>query len=402
MPRTRRDFLKHSALMAVGTTVPVFLRQSAVAASGADARRNDRILVVIQLSGGNDGLNTVVPYGDELYAKYRVALRIPRDQVLKIDDYHGLHPAMKGIRELYEDGLAAVVQGVGYPNPSRSHFRSMDIWHTASLAERLPEYGWLGRALDQPTLRRVRGTPAICFGSAELPRALVGRRSVPLVASLDQFRLEMEAELLRVTTRLASVPRSDPTLQFLQRTILDSYQTAEQFEQVTARYKPAVPYPATPLGKRLQMIAQVIAGGFDTRIFYTSIDGFDTHSGQAPRHQLLLSQLSEAVTAFCRDMQQQGQLDRILVMTFSEFGRRVQENASEGTDHGTALPMFLFGGRVRAGLIGAHPPLDDLVDGDLKFHTDFRSVYAAVLEHWLDVPSKPVLMERFEPVRILA
>ncbi len=402
MLRTRRDFLKHSALLAMGSTVPLFLRNSAAAAWRSGKPANDRILVVIQLTGGNDGLNTVVPYGDELYAKYRVALRIGKDQVLKIDDYHGLHPAMKGVRELLEDGLVGIVQGVGYPNPSRSHFRSMDIWHTASVAERLPETGWLGRALEQPPVRDYRGNPAICFGGAELPLALAGRRTVPLVASLDQFRLEMEEELRRVSTTVAAVPRPDPTLQFLQRSILDSYQTAAQFERITATYKPAVAYPDTPLGRKLRMIAQVIAGGFDTRIFYTSIDGFDTHSGQAPRHQLLLSRLSEAVTAFCRDMQQQGHLDRILIMTFSEFGRRVGENASEGTDHGTAAPMFLFGGRVRSGLIGPHPPLDDLVDGDLKFHTDFRSVYAAVLERWLGIPSEPVLMGRFDPVEIVS
>ncbi len=394
---SRRDFLKQSTLLAVGSTIPVFLRQSA-ATLASTRPRGDRVLVVIQLTGGNDGLNTVVPYGDELYARYRRVLRIPKRRVLKIDDYHGLHPAMTGMHELLGQGRLAIVQGVGYPNPSRSHFRSMDIWHTASTAAELPRYGWLGRVVDRPGFVQTGRIPGAFVGGQELPLALRARRSVPVIGSLEQFRLEMEAELKRTATELVAVPRQDPVLQFLQRTTLDSFTVADQLDRLVGPEKSAVRYPSTPLAQKLRIIARIISAGLGTRIFYTSIDGFDTHSRQAPQHQRLLQELSDAVAAFTNDLAVRGELDRVLVMTFSEFGRRVAENGSAGTDHGTAEPMFLVGGQVNAGLVGNHPPLDDLVDGDLKFHTDFRQVYATVLEDWLGVPSEPVLMDRYEKV----
>jgi uncharacterized protein (DUF1501 family) len=308
---------------------------------------------------------------------------------------------MRALRELWDEGWVGIVQGVGYPNPNRSHFRSMDIWHTASTAERLPEEGWLGRAIAEPKLGSSGQIPALYLGPDRLPRALVGRREVPAIASLEALRLQMEAEVLQAAQKTVSLPRRDPTLQFLQRSALHAYTTSQQLQQLVGEYRPTVTYPNTGLGQRLKMIAQLITAGFGASIYYTSLDGFDTHAGQAPVHAALLQELSDAVAAFCRDLHGRGELDRVLLMTFSEFGRRVRENGSAGTDHGAAAPLFVVGGKVIPGLIGPHPRLDELDQGDLKFHTDFRQVYAAVLEDWLGIPSEPVLLSMYEKVKLV-
>lgn len=400
---TRRDMLaaalRSSKLVSLGCTVPAFLHRSAIVS--ADEKDADRVLVVVQLAGGNDGLNTVIPYADSLYGKNRQVLRIATESVLRINDHVGLHPALRPMHELHEAGQLAVLQGVGYPNPSRSHFRSMDIWHTASTADRLPAEGWLGRAMTRPEVRRPGSLTAMHLGSQKLPLALVGRHSgVPSLNSLDDFRLQVAANARGGIRDIAAPERADATLQFLQQSTLQAYTASDRLEGLTGRYRSQVNYPGTELARKLKIVAQLIDSGFGTRIYYASLDGFDTHANQAQTHANLLTELAGAVKSFLDDVAQHGHRDRVLLMTFSEFGRRVKENGSRGTDHGAAAPLFLAGSKIKAGAIGTHPSLADLDDGDLKHHTDFRSVYASILERWLGCPSETVLGGRFESLPI--
>jgi uncharacterized protein (DUF1501 family) len=384
----------------MGLTAPTFLCRTARAAAGANSDR-ERVLVVIQLSGGNDGLNTVIPFADDLYAKNRGTLRIPTEQVLKIDGYCGLHPSLDGLAKLLEAGQLAVLNGIGYPNPSRSHFRSMDIWHTASLSEKLPGDGWLGRAIGRSEMRREGIVPALHFGGDKLPLALVGRTEVPSLSSLTDYKLQPGAAGRERLAAVAASQRSDSTLQFLQRSTLEAYATSGRLEEMAKNYDTPINYPPSELARKLKLVAQLIDAGFGTRIFYASLDGFDTHANQLATHANLLRELGDALKAFMDDLGHHGHHDRVLVMTFSEFGRRLKENGSRGTDHGAAAPMFLAG-KVKSGPIGKHPSLADLADGDPKFHTDFRSVYATVLEEWLGCPSHEVLGGRFDRLPVLA
>ncbi len=412
MSTTRRDFLKTSGLVAFGATVPTFLGRTALA---AEASKKDTILVVVQLTGGNDGLNTVIPFADPEYAKLRPTLKIPKDQVKKLNDSLGLHPALEGMAMLYEDGAMAVVQGVGYPNPSQSHFRSMDIWQAASMAETAGE-GWIGKAL------KFAPSPAfhVSTKNEPAPLALAGAPArVPSITSLEDFQLRVAGgsgadsrQQKSIIEGAAAMPGesisrrvSEPEapggnlLDFVSRTALNTYASSKRLQEIGKNYVAKEPYPQTGLAERLKLAAQLIDGGLGARIFYVSIDGFDTHAGQggiAGPHAALWREVSGAITAFYKDLAARGHKDRVCVMTFSEFGRRAKENGSKGTDHGAAAPMFLVGGKVKAGVIAEHPSLAKLEMGNLKHETDFRQVYAAVLDGWLGVPSKDVLGGEFK------
>lgn len=413
MRPNRRDFLRSSlagsTLVSMGSaTIPGFLARSAEAA-GSSARANDRILVVVQLVGGNDGLNTVVPFGVDGYARGRRALRLPAGQVHKVSQDVGLHPAMGKMARLLEKGRVAVVQGVGYPNPDRSHFRSMEIWETARRETGALETGWLGRAIEARPRPAGSDPLALHVGTRALPLALKARQTeVPTLESLAQYRLGPASgggpgdgrTLREALDQVAHLdrPADDPLLGFLRRTTLTAYDSSKRLEQVTAASSGRSSYPSYGLARRLELIAQVIKAGFGTRIFYTALDGFDTHANQLGTHAALLNELSDSIFAFHQDLASAGQADRVALLTFSEFGRRVAENASLGTDHGAAAPLFVVGPVARAGLVGAHPSFDDLDDGDLKHHTDFRRVYAAMLESWLGCPGAEVLGPGFEPL----
>jgi len=409
MTPTRRDFLKTSlaggSLVAWGLTVPGFLTRTAHAAPSADkAGAKDTILVVIQLTGGNDGLNTVVPHKDAEYAKLRPTLKLPSAQLKKINDDLGLHPSLDGLAGLLEDQALCIVQGVGYPNPTQSHFRSMDIWQAASQADTHNE-GWVGKALSQlPSA----GSFHLAAANESAPLALTGAPArVPSLTTLDDFQLRLAAasnadkkEQREVIEGAAKAGSDKPgLLDFVQRTAANTYASSQRLQELGKNYQPKVPYPNTPLANRLKLAAQLIDADLGARIFYVSHDNYDTHATQLPTHATLLQQLSGAMTAFYKDMAARGYQDRILMMTFSEFGRRVAQNGS-GTDHGTAAPMFLVGSKVKAGLVGAHPSLTELEFGNLKFHTDFRRVYASVLDQWLGVASKDVLGGSYTPVEI--
>ena len=420
---TRRDFLKGSlssaALVALAPAVPQFLVSASARAAES---RGETVLVVLQLSGGNDGLNTVIPYADDLYFKNRPSLRIGKEAVRKINDYVGFHPSMEGFSKLLEAGQLGVIQGVGYPNPDRSHFSSMDVWHTAQreavregaesgvIAYRAT--GWIGRCLDKhPNLAGAAGgsPPCVHLGteSNRLPLALVGDDiRVTSVQALDAFKLEDggDGRVRDAVRQAAAAPRdgADDLVAFLQRGTLSALESSRKVQESVKRYKSDVKYPDSALASRLKTVAQLIDAGLNTRVYYLDFDGFDTHANQADAHTSLLAELSGAVAAFVKDLDKHGHGKRVTLTAFSEFGRRLKENASQGTDHGAAAPMFVAGGSVKSGLLGTYPSLKDLDEGDLKFTTDFRCVYAALLEQWLGVDSKPVLGKAFAPMRVTA
>ena len=408
---SRRKFLAAvsaaatSGLVSFSPHAPRFLLEGA--AYGGE-RTGDNVLVVVQLSGGNDGLNTVVPYKDETYRTRRASLALGEASVLKIEAGLGLHPSLTGLATLLEKRHLAIVQGVGYPNPNRSHFESMDIWHTAHTQPQDRAAGWLGRAFDarRALLAESPDPPALHLGAEDQPLALAARDvPSPSIRSLDQFRLETGGDVRQreAIAAAAAAPRQSASdlLKFVQTRATSALEVSRRIEASAGEYKTPVKYPGTPLAEKLKRVAQLIDAGLATRVYYVALDGFDTHSDQAAAHAGLLSQLGGALAAFAEDLEAHQQLGRVLTLVFSEFGRRVEENASRGTDHGAAAPLFLVGNRVKAGLVGKHPSLGDLADGDLKFHTDFRAVYAAALEQWLGWPAAPIVGEAFVPAKVI-
>lgn len=409
---SRRAFLQSTlsstGLVAWGLTAPQFLKNTAAATPWLGEKgTKDTILVVVQLTGGNDGLNTVIPFKDPLYAQYRPTLKQPLNQIAKLSDSLGLHPALKPLADLYQDKVLCVVQGVGYPNPSQSHFRSMDIWQAGSLADQLPE-GWIGKAMTH--IDKAQGFH-LAMNNEASPLALAGAPAkVPSLTSLSEFQIRTFAgsaqdrmQQKRIIEGAAEMEQasSPQLLDFVKQTAVSTYQSSQRLQELAKNYQPKATYPATGLANRLKLAAQLIDADLGARIFYVTIDGFDTHANQADQHANLLREVAEAIAAFYKDLAARGQAERTLIMTFSEFGRRAKENGSKGTDHGSAAPMFLVGGKVKAGIVGEHPRLDKLDDGNLVHHTDFRQVYAAILESWLGVSSKLVLGQGFKPVQVL-
>lgn len=391
---TRRSFLSHAPLIALAPTVPTFLWRSAQAAAATHG--SDRILVVLQLDGGNDGINTVVPYGDELYPEFRRKLRLPDETLHRINDRMALHPAMRPAMDLLDGGRLGIVQGVGYPNPNRSHFLSMAIWQSGRLKEDEHHEGWVGRAFDAGP---VHGTDSVSVGTERLPLALRGRRSIACSVNPNE-NLTLDSPIRPQAVAETADDAGDVT-SFVRRTVLDAYDSAEELSRATRDANAAVNYPGGALAQQLRLIAQMIRLEMPARVYYVIQSGYDTHQDQAPAHTRLLSEFSGAVKAFLDDVAASGMGDRVLLMSFSEFGRRARENGSNGTDHGTAGPVFLAGSRVAPGLIGTTPALDDLVDGDLKVTTDFRQVYATLLDDWLGLSARDALSGDFEKLPLL-
>ncbi|WP_165251755.1 DUF1501 domain-containing protein [Paludisphaera soli] len=377
--RSRRAFLKESGLAcAVGGTVPSFWGRAAAA---AEARRDGTILVVVELTGGNDGLNTVVPHGDDAYRKNRPTLAVSPDKVLKLDDRVGLNDALKDLLPSWERGELAVVQQVGYPDPNRSHFESMAIWQGGRPGPALPT-GWLGRAADaHPALA------ALHVGPAETPLGVRGIRAVPRsIAGLADLRLEPEAEL-----NLTMGAAGDPALDAVRARFRGADGLIARLGGLAREAKPA----EEPFETRLEAVRRLIVADSSARVYYTSLDGFDTHAAQLYTHRNLLATLGKGVAGLLAGLRERGLAERTAVMIFSEFGRRLKENGSGGTDHGAAGPVVLVGPGVKGGLHGPHPDLGRLDEaGDPLFGVDFRDVYAAVLRDWLGVDPAPILGER--------
>ncbi len=410
---SRRTFLKQAG--ATGTiglatlgTRPHDLFARAAKAGAADF--DGRILVLVQLAGGNDGLNTVVPYENDIYHRQRPSLAFDKGGVLRLNGELGLHPEMTGFKELFDEGALSIVQGVGYPNPNRSHFRSMDIWHTAKPDVGDKRDGWLGRAFDGMARKLSGQVPAMALGTDRLPLSLVSTKfAVPTVQSLKDYQLQPgkgskdnRDKQRRRMRKLANVQaKGSSDLNFLRRTALTALDTSTKIAEVITDYKPAKPYPENGLGQRLKSVAQLITADLGPRVYFVSLGGFDTHAKQKGAHASLVSELSSGLRAFYSDLKAHDLSKRVLTVTFSEFGRRVKENGSLGTDHGVAGPMFLVGDALKAGIHGKYPSLSDLDQGDLKHHTDFRRIYATLLENWLDWPSKAALGGNFKTLDLV-
>jgi uncharacterized protein (DUF1501 family) len=368
---------------------------------------DDRVLVIVNLQGGNDGLNTVVPFGMPAYYQMRPSLGIAQNDVLRLDATVGLNPALKPLKDMYDKGQVAIVQGVGYPQPDLSHFRSTQIWQTAA-PEKYLSTGWLGRYLDDANLPAQNLFNAVAISDV-LPEVLVSDRvDVPAIAQLNGYGLasDKSASLGRDAfhsfTQDAAVPFHSPYLAHVAEIEDHAQRGAEELPQLIAGYKSEATYPATPIGRSLALAAQIVGTKLGTRVLYVSHGSFDTHTTQKGTQDRLLGDFAHAISAFYADLAAHGNDGRVLTMTFSEFGRRVAENGSRGTDHGTAAPVFAIGGGVKGGLYGSQPSLDALDNGNLRYTTDFRGVYTTVLEQWLKRPAAPILGAGFTPVPLLA
>jgi uncharacterized protein (DUF1501 family) len=424
--KTRRDFLSSTILGASATwTVPMFIERTfGQLHEGARdlaiqpvTGKDDTILVVLQLAGGNDGLNTLVPYADDIYQKSRPRLAKKEKEIIKLNDHVGLNSSMPFLGSLFKEGDLGIVQGVGYPNPNRSHFVSTSVWETADPTNHSPT-GWLGRYFDnacpgadptvgisfnktQPEAFGAVKNPGVCLDSPELYRWIYGGGEK---AQAEEFFADLNkpdhGEDEPSGGGSIAMPAGGKTggitgegnLAFLERVALDARVSSKKILELAAKHRTSVTYDGFPLARHLNLVARMIAGGMSTRVYYVSHGGFDTHNQQINTHDRLLGQLDSALKSFFADLKEQGNDKRVVLMTFSEFGRRVSENASAGTDHGKASCLFLAGAGIKGGLHGTHPSLADLSEGDIKHTVDFRSVYGTLLADWLKAPNmKPIL-----------
>jgi uncharacterized protein (DUF1501 family) len=420
MAFNRRSLISRGALLvASGFLAPSFITRTAMALDGPasalgpvglDATKKNRILIVLQLSGGNDGINTLIPFADPNYAKLRPTLGIPAGEVLRLTDSVGLNPNLSKLKALYDQGKMAVVQGVGYPNPNRSHFRSMDIWHSAR-PETFERSGWLGRYVAACQCAQDNAMPAISVGDQLNTAFWTDTTLVPAVASIGAFSFLTDTKYKNDRTYQMQTLQNiynqagnwSPYEGLIRRGTLQALSNSDELQKVAASYKSPVVYPANNgLAGQLKMVAQVIAGNLGTRLFSVSMGGFDTHANQKASQDKLLGQLGDAVDAFMQDLAVMKRQDDVTIMAFSEFGRRVKQNGSNGTDHGTAAPMFVIGNTVQGGMYGSYPGLGDLDNnGDLKFNADFRSVYAGILKDVVGVDPASILAGSFDPIAVM-
>jgi len=420
---TRRRFLGGMAMISAAATVPSFVGSTTAAfadtnwyTSSKPGTPEDRVLVVIQLSGGNDGLNTVVPFGNANYYRARPGIGIPEKDVLTLEgaDGIGLNPALRPLQELIQQGQAAVINGVGYPNPNRSHFKSMDIWHSAQTDEKDQRgRGWVGKAMDAAYPLDQHGNApeaaamaCVSIGNESL-MAVQGAHIKPVTFQQpDLFRwigrdvhpmISEGYEHIQQTS--VDVAPADP-LAFVQRTSLDAQLASDRVIKAVAG-QTDTRFPNNPLAKQLETVSKMIRAGLPTRVYYVTLGGFDTHAQQTFRQPQLLTQFADAMQAFYKELKATGHDGRVVSVAFSEFGRRLRQNASNGTDHGVAGPSFVFGPAIKPGVHGTYPSLEKLDQGDLIHTTDFRSVYADLLDNWMAIDSEKVLDKRYEHIGLL-
>jgi len=428
--KTRREFLGSTVLGASAAwTVPGFVgRTFAELHEGSKdlavqpvTGTDDTILVVLQLAGGNDGLNTLVPYEDDAYHRARPRLAKDKKDLIGLRDGLGLNGSLPFLGELYKEGGLAVVQGVGYPNPNRSHFVSTSVWETADPQVRSGT-GWSGRFFDNacagadptvgislskrhPESFGARLNPGVSLSSPELYRWIhsgaEGGDAEAFFASLNDGEAVDGGSIAESAMRRSGAIEGEGNLAFLERVAMDARVSSAKVLEIAAKHRSKAHYGGTPLARSLNMVGRMIAGGMPTRVYYVSHGGFDTHNGQANSHDRLLSQLDEALKSFFEDLKEQGNAERVVLMTFSEFGRRVAENASNGTDHGKASCMFVAGAPVKGGIYGSYPSLTELSQGDLVHTVDFRSVYGGLLGGWLRADPKEVLGGDFGALKLI-
>jgi uncharacterized protein (DUF1501 family) len=408
MSMKRLNFLlgSVSGLAVVANTEHLFAKALAQAPLAGLPGGSDRVLILVNLQGGNDGLNTVVPFANQRYYQLRPNLAISPNAVLRLDDQLGFNPNMKSFKAMYDKGQVAVVQGVGYPNPDLSHFRSTEIWQTAS-PERYLHSGWVGRYLDQAGLPANNLFNGVAL-SQLVPEALSSQNvDVPAIASMGTYGLTIDkndntrnaySSLMRDRT----VPFKSPYLARVMEIEDHAQRGSEELPKLIAGYKAQATYPATPIARSLALAAQIVGSNLGTRVIYVQHGSFDTHVSQPATHDRLIEQFSDAVAAFYADLAAHGNDKRVLTMTFSEFGRRAAENGSRGTDHGEASPLFLIGGGVKGGIYGDNPVIGQEQYGNVKYSIDFRNVYATILERWLNRPSVPILSGSFATLPVLS
>lgn len=388
----RKEFLQIGSLATASFMLPKFLKAFE---KPMMVPQGNKVVVVIQFSGGNDGLNTVIPVRNDIYYKARPKLGIAKDKSLIITDEVGLNPALEAFKGLYDDGSLSILNSVGYPNPDRSHFRSMDIWHSANASNEYVNTGWLGRYLDAQCKGCDKPTQAMELDDV-LSLALKGEQSKGL-AFKDPKKLFNTSNGKFLKAVSANHQSGEETIDYLYKTMSETISSADYIFQQSKAHPSAETYPNTNLGKDLKTIASLIFSDINTKVYYVSLGSFDTHVNQEGQQKRLFTELNDAVKAFTNDLKKNNRFDDVLMMTFSEFGRRVTQNASGGTDHGTANNMFFIsGGLKQKGVLNAMPDLADLNEGDLKHKVDFKNVYATVLNKWLAADDKMILGNQFD------
>ena len=389
----RKEFIQIGSLATASMLLPKFLK----AFEGRPlVPPGNRVLVILQLSGGNDGLNTVIPVRNDLYYKARPRLGIAKEKALKLTDEAGIHPALRTFSDLYHEGHLGILNNVGYPNPDRSHFRSMDIWHTASDSNEYLSNGWLGRYLDAQCSGCDKPTQAIEIDDV-LSLALKGEQ-VKGIAVKDPRRLYGTAneKFFRDLMKHHRDEAGEQPVDYLYKTMAETLSSADYIFKQSRLHPTGADYPRTDLGNSMKTIASLIFSDINTRVYYVSLGSFDTHINQEGQQQRLFTEMNDAVSAFLKDLKANRRFEDVLLMTLSEFGRRVQQNASGGTDHGTANNMFLLsGGLKQKGLINELPDLSDLDEGDLRHKVDFKAVYATILEKWLGADDEAILGRKY-------
>lgn len=397
MQLTRRQFLTSAGVVTAGTALlPEIFRRAKLAAlvdppAGDDKAKAKRTLIVVQMAGGNDGLNTVIPYKDSLYQTYRPGLALQPNEIIPITDDAALHGSMTKFKELWDAGVLAVVQGVGYPQPAFSHFTNMDIWQTADPGLKFRN-GWLGRYLASLDSKSQSVFKGVAVGGS-LPKELESTVPVPLVESINAYRIQTDGlrgdqltkRISTLSSLYSSFPKEIPFSILLDGTMTSVTESTTKLQIANSAYKTSVTYPNNALASGLKLLAAAIDGGLGIRVGHVSLGGFDTHSAQRVNQQRLLGYVSDSIAAFYKDLLDHGYEQDVLIMTWSEFGRRAKGNGSQGTDHGSAAPLFIVGGKVAGGVYGGMPALNNLDNDNLRFTTDFRSVYATVLQDWLGV-----------------
>lgn len=403
---SRRAFIKKSAFATVGgMMIPNFLKAFEMQQLG-QSQTTDKILVIIQLSGGNDGLNTIVPYRNDIYYKSRPSIAIPSDKLLKLNDEVGFNPALESLRGLYDNAQISIINNVGYPNPDRSHFRSMDIWQTASESTEYLNTGWIGRYLDANCAGNCVPYQALEIDDT-LSLSMKGEKVKALsVQDPEKLYKQISGNFINKIAQNKAVNEHD-NVAYLYKTLAETASSAEFLHTKRAAaqskaYRSIAQYPQGELGQRLKTISELIVSGMPTNIYYVSISGFDTHFNQLNQQERLLKNYAESVNTFVNDLKKNDRFKDVAILTFSEFGRRVKQNASGGTDHGTANNVFLMSENLkRPKVLNEAPNLTDLDEGDLKFSVDFRQIYASLLKDWLKTDSKAILGENFQSLNLL-
>ncbi|KAA9041819.1 DUF1501 domain-containing protein [Ginsengibacter hankyongi] len=388
----RKEFLQIGSLATASLMLPKFLKAfdgKAIVPPG------NKVLVVLQFSGGNDGLNTVIPIRNDIYYKSRPKLGIEKEKALSLTDEAGINPALPAFKELFDDGSLGIMNSVGYPNPDRSHFRSMDIWQSASDSDKYIYTGWLGRYLDAQCSGCSKPTQALEVDDV-LSLALKGENNKGLAVK-DPKRLYNTSHEKYFKEINAAHENGEETVDYLYKTLSATLSSADYIYQQSRLHPSSQIYPPTEMGKNLKTISSLIMSDINTKVYYLSLGSFDTHVNQENQQRRLFTELNDAISAFVKDLKANNRFDDVMLMSFSEFGRRVAQNASGGTDHGTANNMFFIGGGLKQkGLINAMPDLNDLNEGDLKYKVDFKDVYATVLRKWLDANDKEILGTQYE------